>query len=426
MFRLFRIAQAGPAMACLLLAWPVRATEPALRLEPLIEEALQQNPDLATLRHRLAAAEAALPAAGALDDPQLRLELSNVPWRSLSFDETPMSGKQLVFSQKLPYPGKRDARRRQASQRAKAAASQYDDRQAAVVYQVKEAYFALSFLDRALDVTHRNGALLEDLARTAQNRYAVGKGLQQDVLKAHVAQSDLQNRLIELEGRRLHAAARLNALLDRPPQSPLAPVAPTAATSLTASLDSLQQTLAAQRPRLLELKARIGQKTEAAALARLAGRPDFTLSLGYRQRAATAFDPVGGEDFLSVGLALNLPLYDGAKQGPLLQQAVEERRAAETDYRAEQQRLHLQLQMHYIDAGTHSRQAELVLGRLIPQADQALQASLAGYQVGKVDFLTLLDSQITLLDNEIRYHHHLSAYEKALAGIEAAVGKRLF
>ena len=424
MFRSFS-ALAGVAAVCLASAPPLGAQE-ALRLEPLIEEALRENPDLATLRHRRAAAEAVRPAAGALDDPQLRLELSNMPWRSLSFDETPMSGKQLVLSQKLPYPGKRDARRRRAQSRAEAEDALYRDRRAAVVQQVKEAFFTLSFLDRALHITRKNGALLDDLARIAKSRYAVGNGLQQDVLKAHVAQSDLQNRLIEFEGRRRRAAARLNTLLNRPPQGPLGPAPPVEATPLEASLDSLQAALEGQRPRLQGLQARIGAENAAAALARLESRPDFSVNLGYRQRATMGFDPVRGEDFLSVGLAFNLPLYQGGKQAPRLEQALNRRQAAQAAYEAEAQRLRLELQVHYIDAATHRRQADLVRSRLIPQADQALQAALAGYQVGKVDFLTLLDSQITLLAQEIQYHHHLTAYEKALAGIEAAVGTRLF
>jgi outer membrane protein TolC len=37
-----------------------------------------------------------------------------------------------------------------------------------------------------------------------------------------------------------------------------------------------------------------------------------------------------------------------------------------------------------------------------------------------------LDSQITLYKYEIEYHQALTEYEKSVANLEAAVGKRLF
>ena len=57
---------------------------------------------------------------------------------------------------------------------------------------------------------------------------------------------------------------------------------------------------------------------------------------------------------------------------------------------------------------------------------QSLAAAMSGYQVDRVDFLTLLDSQVKLFGFEIAYNHHTSEREKALAGLEAVVGKRLF
>ena len=63
---------------------------------------------------------------------------------------------------------------------------------------------------------------------------------------------------------------------------------------------------------------------------------------------------------------------------------------------------------------------------IIPQAQQSLSAALAGYQVDKVDFLTLLDSQVSLFDFDTDVYRHLTEAEKILAQIEMAVGTRLF
>ncbi len=45
--------------------------------------------------------------------------------------------------------------------------------------------------------------------------------------------------------------------------------------------------------------------------------------------------------------------------------------------------------------------------------------------MNKVDFMSLLDSQITLYQYELEYHQALTEYNKNLASLELAIGKRL-
>ena len=52
----------------------------------------------------------------------------------------------------------------------------------------------------------------------------------------------------------------------------------------------------------------------------------------------------------------------------------------------------------------------------------ALQASQSGYGVGKVDFLTLLNSLLTLQDSELELHGEMVAHEKAIARLEQVTG----
>jgi outer membrane protein TolC len=63
---------------------------------------------------------------------------------------------------------------------------------------------------------------VHDIARVAQDRYAQGRGSQQEVYKAEVENTRLATELVRLEAKRRGAAARLNALLARPIDAPLA------------------------------------------------------------------------------------------------------------------------------------------------------------------------------------------------------------
>ncbi|MEW6734463.1 MAG: TolC family protein [Acidobacteriota bacterium] len=58
---------------------------------------------------------------------------------------------------------------------------------------------------------------------------------------------------------------------------------------------------------------------------------------------------------------------------------------------------------------------------IIPQATLALESAMASYQVGKVDFLTLLTALKRALNYETRYWELLSDYQKALAEMETYV-----
>ena len=411
--------------AALALAASAGAEPPELDLERLLEEALAANPGIRALGHRAVAAEARVPAAGALRDPSLRLDLSNVPFSPFDLDGSPMSGRQVTLSQKFPYPGKRKARERAASHAAEAASAARRERELTVANMVKQEYFELAFLDRAIAVAGRNRALLQDFVRIAQSKYSVARGPQQDVLKAQVSLSSLRDRLLMLEGQRRRAGARLNAVLNRPPGEPVGRTPPIEPTPLDIDAARLRETAFEERPLLSGLRARRDRWRAAEELADRERRPDFTVSAAWRQRGFEDH-PASSSDFFSAGVMLNLPVYQGRRQDREAAAARAEARAVEAELEAESRDLALRIEQLRIDAETHLREMALFRDAIIPQADQSLAAAIAGYQVDEVDFLTLLDNQVTLLNFEIDYYRHLSQYEKTLAQLESVVGRRLF
>lgn len=395
-------------------------------LAGLIDTALEKNTGLKVLKHRLAAFEARVPRAGALDDPMLRLDLKNVPAGSLDFDSTPMSGKQLSVSQRFPLPGVLRAKQMAAEYAAGTAREVLSDRKVSIVSLVKREYFALAFYDRAIEVTEKNRTLIEDLIRIAQKKYEVGSGLQQDVLKAHVSLSALRDRLIRLESGWLLALARLNRVLDRPPQTSVIVPRQVRPTPLEHSVQELQQQALAHRPLLKEIEQAISGWSATEQVARRSGWPELTFHVGYMQRDAAGSDPVKGSDFLSFGVGLNLPVFNGRKRDSRVAEAqahVRMGRARKEDASREilflVERICLEIEQHW-------KEAELYRTAILPQAQQSLESAMAAYQVDKVDFLTLLNNQVSLFDFEIEYYRHVIQREKKLAELESVVGKRLF
>lgn len=419
------ISIAAVATGVSLLGSRLQADTNKLQLEALISEALERNPQLRVLQQRLAAERSRVPQAGALKDPMFKVDFSNVPLNELDFASTPMSGIQFSLTQQLPYWGKRNARERMAEQTAVAMEASYLDRQGVIVNLVKQSYFTLAYLDRAIEITLENEALLRNFIRITQTKYAVGTGLQQDVLEAQVALSSLKDGLIELRRSRGHAEADLNTVLNQSPQRPLSQVEVRLPSPFVYQTDDLQQLAMQHRALLRQLRAQVAHWQAAEDLARADYRPDFDLNVGYRQRSF-GNDPVAGSDFISVAVAANLPLYSGRKQDQRAVEVRARRAAAEAEFEVRRQQIFLEIQKLAVDIRAHQEQTALFKTAIIPQAEQALKAAMAGYQVDKVDFLTLLNNQVSLLNFEIGYFRHRMAYEKSLAQVEAVVGAPLF
>ena len=76
-------------------------------------------------------------------------------------------------------------------------------------------------------------------------------------------------------------------------------------------------------------------------------------------------------------------------------------------------------------AETAHHHVEFCRERLVPQADQAFQATQFAYQSGKATFSDWIAAQRTQREVEAEAQEHLARYQMALAELEAVVGADL-
>jgi outer membrane protein TolC len=370
------------------------------------------------------AAQHRIGPASSLDDPRLRYELVNIPRDDLDLDSTPMSGQQLRLSQRLPFPGLLGQRELAASAAARAASERVEDRRLRVASDVERAWAELGFAQRAVGITNRNVDLLRQLAQIAAAKYRVGSGLQQDVLRAQVQLTALLQERIRREAAVRGAEAALAAVLDLPPETRLPRTTELADASPLPDADGMLGRLDEVSPLLRSLTARVEEAERQERVAVLEGYPDFDLGIGYRVRERAPGDPVAGDDFLSAGVTLRLPINRTKWKERIAEKRALLRRA-KADYRAARAGIRDAVRTAFAGLVSADAQVTLLDGGLIPQARQSLESSRSGYRVDKVDFLSLVNSQVSLLQAELRLIRAVADRRIAFAGIESAFGERV-
>ena len=396
------------------------AQEAVLRLQPLIQEALAVNPEIRADEKKWDAAKERPPQEGSLDDPMLSFEIVNLPTNSFSFAQDDMTMKQFSLSQTFPFFGKLGLRSEVARREANAIGQGYRDKRNEIVRRVKEVFYDLYAVDRSLEVVEKNREVLKEFLKIAETKYSVGKGIQQDVLKAQVELSKLLDEQIRLEQAHQAAAAKMNAILNRPPRTPLARTEDVVKDELQVDLKDLQAKALENRPLLKALQEDVERSKAANALARKQYFPDLTMSVGYGLREDSRL--VNRSDMFSAGFTINIPLYFRTKQDRRVAETSALINSAREQYQAARNEVLSLVKELASELEKGSKLIDLLQTGLIPQAQLSLDSAVAGYQVNKVDFLTLLDNRLTLFNFEKEYYRALREYQSSLARLEWVVG----
>ncbi|MBI5748486.1 MAG: TolC family protein, partial [Nitrospinae bacterium] len=387
-----------------------------LDLQQLIDEALKNNPELISAKYRVEAFKEVPSQMKTLEDPKIEIGLLKVPTNTLSLSE-PM--KEITVMQSLPYPGKLSLKSEMAQKEAEAAEEEYKDIEIRLIQMVKDSYYELYFIYNAVEITERNKLSLQVFVKIAEAKYSVGMGLQQDVLKAQVELSKTIDELIRLEQERQSAMAKLNILMNRLPQSPLGKPKDIKKSEFKFVIEELQSTAKENRPLLRGLQRMIERYRAAYNLAKLEYYPNFDVGLSAGQERDSM-------NYLSGKISMNIPLWYKTKQDRKVVEETHNINSATQRYNTAKNEIFKSIKEIMAEEEKGRRLIELYSTGIIPQATQSLSSALAGYQVNKVDFLTLLDNQITLFNYQIQYEKVLTDYEKKLAELEAVVGKKLF
>jgi outer membrane protein, heavy metal efflux system len=388
-----------------------------------IRMVLDRNPGIREAFARYRAALQRLPQVNALPDPMLAFT------NYIRMPETRVGSQtnSITFSQQFPWFGTLSAREQVAAKEAAMLREQYEAVKEQRVRDVKIAYYSLAFVDAALDINAQDRLLLDHYEELAEARYQQGAGLQQAVVKLQAEITRVQSKLAELQSQRVSEEASLNALLNRPAETPVPKIKRSVTPDVAIDYSRLDQIGRKNRPELLAALLAIERDEKRIDVARKDYWPGFTLGGTFVNVNARPVAPgampidQNGKNIYSFNLGFNLPVRH-SKYDAEVAQATEDKLASTHGYQDTVNLIESSIRQIGFRTTTLWDQIRLFNTTLIPQAQQALDSAEAAYSTGSLGVLDLLDSERVLLQVRLGVAQFTSEYMQSLAEMERAIG----
>ncbi len=410
------IAWSNALALCVALNLPAQAwaQSDTLRLAEAVALAREANPALIAARLQADAALLRSSQAGALPDPQLTFALVNRPLAGFGTGEM-MTMNTIGITQMLPWPGKQGHGAARYRALAEAQRLEAVDLERQIGARVASAYADLAAADRTIAILARTRTLLDEFLNAAQAMYAVGETPQQDVLQAQVAVARMTEDIMVMEEERVALAARLNALLGRAATVPVPALSLIAPGDPLPSADSLMVLATGRRPALLAAQERVRAAEAGYRQARRELYPDLMLSVEYGQRPQY-------DDMLSLMVGVSLPIWAGSRQLPMRREADAMRAGEAAMARDLANETYAMLTELRAGAERARRLTALYQREILPQARAGVEAALSAYRVGAADYMTLVESEMTVNRYETELVRLAADWQRATAAIEALAG----
>ncbi|NIM42805.1 MAG: TolC family protein [Hydrogenophaga sp.] len=370
--------------------------------------ALDNSPTLAGALREVEAAQGALSQAGALQNPSLGIEVEDL--RAGNRRTT------VTLSQPLELGGKRAARITAAEGALHAARAQYELTSAQLQANVTAAFLATLLSQERVRLAQESLDIARSSSVAASKRVQAGKISPLEETRSKVAEANVRLELAQAQAELNAQMQELRALL-----------------AGGASFDTLDGN-ALQLPSLPpieELQARVEQ-SPTMRMARLQTQrlraladleqakrtPDIAVSLGMQRIQQE------GRSIAIVGVSIPLPVFD-TNRGNIVE-ALRRRDKSEDDARATELRLRADLAIARQRLDIASQEVMAVRAEILPAAQMAFNAATQGFELGKFEYLDVLDAQRTLLQARAQYLLSLGDSHRAVADVARLLGNNPF
>jgi outer membrane protein, heavy metal efflux system len=352
----------------------------------IVEEALENSPDVGRADAVARAQLDRAPQVGSLPDPMLNLGIQNDGFDGIQIGKMETSYWQVMATQPIPWPGKLGAREAAARAQASVADAEAARLRMTIAADVERAYVDLLLVRGQLELLGKLESLWKEAEVMARTRYEVGQGSQSDLLRAQLERTRLRQRRVALEGEERTRVQVLNRLRVHPLDEPVATPRSLAALSDPRLLPPGEAVADAERrsPDLAIAARAVMTADRRVESARKDWFPDFAVTAGIMPRGQLV-------PMWTVQLGITIPVFGATKQG----KAVEESQARrEADLRGEEsvrQVVQLRAQERRTLLAAALETLAIYRDGILIQSDATVRSTFSQYQVGKSTFSSVLE-----------------------------------
>ncbi|SEE02125.1 outer membrane protein, cobalt-zinc-cadmium efflux system [Pseudomonas mohnii] len=381
------------------------ATAQMLTMDQALETAFANNPDLAAAQWETGIAQGVRQQAGLIPNPEVSWEAEDTRRNSRT--------TTVMINQPIELGGKRGARIEVASRAQDAAGIELERKRNVLRADVIQAFYSSSTAQQRLLLSRQSLELAERGLRVAQGRIKSGKSSPVEGTRAEVQLSEVRLELRRAERDEASAYQRLAQVMGAPLPA-FVSVGDPGRSMPTVPDSSLLLNRIGETAELRLAKLQIDQREASLGLEKAQRIPDLTVSIG------SQYDERERERVNVVGLSMPIPLFN-RNQGNVL--AAARRTDQARDLRnASELRLRTEIQTTLDQWMTANTEVASFNQTILPAAQSAVDTATRGFEMGKFNFLDVLDAQRTLISARTQYIQAIAEATDAWVRIERIFG----
>lgn len=396
-----------------------RKNEP---LDSLISEAIRVSPKIKLLKSKMDVSRSKIEQGTNLPDPMLTLGLVNMPTNSFSFKQEPMTGKIIGLTQAFPFPGGLGAKSDVIAIDTLIVEQEIEDYKNEIRKDVTKLYYDLQLVREEKVLANESKALLEQISEVVRRKYEVSEASLQNMVQVEVQVTRVQDRIESLIGKENAILAELNTFLLRDENTLIETEKIQPVKGSIYSSTALIRTANEYRPFLkgIQLSEQKSKLLEDAV--DYSYYPNFQIGVQYTQRDYSSVNGQNWNDLFSIVIGISLPLGYGGSYSSKVEEAQFLQSFYREQYSSSIQSLNQSFAKIVAKLNELQIREKLISETLLPQTQQSLQASLADYQVGKIDFVNVINAEDQILKIKTDLAKIRTEYSKKIAQLEFLTG----
>jgi outer membrane protein TolC len=383
------------AMLSVMLTAAATTASADLDIIEAVNLALTDDPVVAASQARTQALRDSAVADGQLPDPKLKTGIYNVPVDDFDVSREPTTQFRLGLVQNFPRGDTRLYKQKQTEWMANAEQAGTEAARRRLVRDVRKSFLELYYQLQSEQVITETRNLFAQLVDITQAHYATGRVSQQDVLRASLELSRLDDRTTRIRNEADRGRATLTKWIGDAAMQPVAGEFP--ALPALPPREFIETGLK-QHPVILAHAAKLEASNQQIRIAHEQFKPGWSAGLEYRKRFGE--DPNGDDraDMVAAMVTVDLPFFTANRQDKRLSASIEQAESVQLTRDNKLRELQQMLDADYANWQRLGERADLYSNQLLNEAASNAQASMNAYQSGVTEFTTLMRARITDLD----------------------------